>query len=65
MSRLSDCQISAQIRGLEATIRMYEDRGRPMLARRAQIKLRDYMAELAARERGEAVQEPQQDRRHA
>jgi hypothetical protein len=59
MSRLSDAQIRAMIAGCKATAERYEGEGRPALARRSRRTAKKYEDEMAARARGEAVQEPQ------
>lgn len=63
MSRLSDCQIVARIEQCEATAAKHRSNGRFKLAFAAQTRASVYRVELAAREKGEAVQEPQEDHR--
>jgi hypothetical protein len=63
VSRLSDCQIRALLPGMEETVRWRRAAGFTRMAERAQARIDAYRAELAARARGEAVQDPQRDRR--
>jgi hypothetical protein len=51
------------IRGCESTARLHTLDGKRKLAAAATARAEEYRAELAARERGERVQEAQEDHR--
>ena len=60
MSKLTDLQIKDRIRQCESTAAMHRLDGKFKRALGAQSRACAYRLELAARERGEAVQEPQE-----
>jgi len=60
VSKLTDYQIKAMIRKCETTAAMHRADRKFKLAFAAQSRAGAYRLELAARERGEAVQEPQE-----
>jgi hypothetical protein len=62
VSRLTDFQIKARIKQCESTAALHRADRKFKLAFLSQSRACAYRAELAARERGEAEQEPQEVR---